>query len=127
MPEQHEPRFSETPGPTGGRSSTGVVDLLAAVLAFAFAVGLVLLLGRVGPLPAQLGFAGGAGVAASCVTAWRRLRRPEMRRWRCGQAVYRGRRITFVSAWGVEGQQPPAIEPSPAETTSSPPADREHQ
>jgi hypothetical protein len=83
---------------------------------------LTLLVDRTGQLSARLAFAGAAGLVAGGMTAWRRLRRPELRRWRSGQAIYRGRRVTMVSAWGVEGQPLPAIEPlATASTTPSAP------
>jgi hypothetical protein len=83
--------------------------------------GLALLADRTGQLPARLAFAAAAGLVAACGTTWRRLRRLELRRWRSGQAIYRGRRVTVVSAWGVEGQPPPTIEP-PAVTSTTTPA-----
>jgi hypothetical protein len=91
-------------------------DLLAFLGVLAFVAGLTLLVDRTGQLSARLGFAGAAGLVAGCVTAWRRLRRPGPRRWRSGQVIYRGRRMSLVSAWGIEGQPPPAIElPAAAE------------
>jgi hypothetical protein len=48
-----------------------------------------------------------AGLVAACGTRLWRLYRHDLRRWRRGQAIYRDRRITVVSAWGVEGQPPP--------------------
>jgi hypothetical protein len=80
---------------------------------------LVLLADRTGQVSSRLAFAGAAGLVAACMTAWRRLRRAELRRWRSGQATYRGRRVTLVSTWGVEGQPPPTVEP-PITTTPSP-------
>jgi hypothetical protein len=76
------------------------------------------LVDRTGQLSARLAFAGAAGLVAACVNAWRRLRRVELRRWRSGQVTYRGRRVTVVSAWGMEGQPPPAIEPDGTSMTT---------
>jgi hypothetical protein len=58
------------------------------------------------------------------MTAWRRLQRSGPRRWRSGQAVYRGRRVTVVSAWGMEGQPLLVIElPKGAKTAAEPSRD----
>ncbi len=104
----------------------GLIDLLAFLGALALVGGLALLVDRAGELSARLAFAGAAGLAAGCVASWRRLRRRELRRWRSGQAIYRGRRMTLVSAWGVEGQPPPMIDPPATETavTTTLPASR---
>jgi hypothetical protein len=96
-----------------------LADLLAFLGVLVLAGGLVLLVDRVGQLSSRLAFAGAAGLVAACMTAWRRLRRVELRRWRSGQAIYRGRRVTLVSAWGVEGQPPPTIEPPTTPTTDA--------
>ncbi len=122
MSEQYVPRPADTPVPAARRARVGLVDLLAFLGTLAFVSGLALLVDRTGQLSARLAFSGGAGLIAGCVTAWRRLRRLELRRWRSGQAIYRGRRVTVVSAWGVEGQPPPPIEPSAAPDTTTPPA-----
>jgi hypothetical protein len=103
-------RLRSTPAPRHARA--GLVDLLAFFGVLVLVGGLALLVDRTGQLSARLAFAGGAGLVAAAVTAWRRLRRLELRRWRSGQAIYRGRRVMVVSAWGVEGQLPLAIEPS---------------
>jgi hypothetical protein len=99
-----------------------VVDLLAFLGVLMLAGGLALLLGRTGQLSARLAFAGAAGLVAACVNAWRRLRRVELRRWHGGQASYRSRRVTVVSNWGVEGQQPPPVESAAAPDTTAPAA-----
>jgi len=101
-----EPRITDT---AAGQTHVGR-DLLALLGVLVFAAGLTLLIDRTGQFSARLGFAGAAGVVASCMTAWRRLRQPGPRRWRSGQVIYHGRRVTLVSSWGVEGQPPPAIE-----------------
>ena len=88
-----------------------VIDVLAFLGVLVFVGVLMFLVDRTGQLSARLAFAGAAGLVAGGVTVWRRLRRPELRCWRSGQAIYRGRRVTVVSAWGVGGQPPPAIEP----------------
>jgi hypothetical protein len=85
-------------------------DLLAFLGVLVFAAGLTLLVNRTGHLSARLGFAGAARLVAGCATAWRRLRRPGLKRWRSGQMIYHGERVTLVSAWGVEGQPPPTTE-----------------
>jgi hypothetical protein len=108
MSEQHKP--TDTAAQAAGSSRVGG-DLLAFLGALVFAAGLTLLVDRTGHLSARLGFAGAAGLVADCATAWRRLRRLGPHRWRSGQMIYRGDRVTLVSAWGVEGQPPPAIEP----------------
>ena len=111
MSEQGEHKATDTPAPTARHARASVADLLAVVGVLVLAGGLAFLLDRTGQLSARLAFAGAAGLVAACVNAWRRLRRVELRRWRSGQVTYRGRRVTVVSAWGVEGQPPPAIEP----------------
>jgi hypothetical protein len=107
MSEQHKP--TDTATRAAGLSRVGG-DLLAFLGVLVFAAGLTLLVNRAGHLSARLGFAGAAGLVAGCATAWRRLRRPGPHRWRSGQMIYRGGRVTLVSAWGVEGQPPPTIE-----------------
>ena len=122
MGTQCEPRAAD---PAGGHARIGAIDLLAFLGVLVFVGVLTLLVDRTGQLSARLAFAGAAGLVAGCVTAWRRLRRPELRRWRSGQAIYRGRRVTVVSAWGVEGQPLPTIEPpATASTTTSTPRAR---
>lgn len=103
--------------PTAGHARVGAVDLLAFIGVLVLVGVLTLLVDRTGQLSARLAFAGAAGLVVGGVTAWRRLRRPALRRWRSGQAIYRGRRVTVVSAWGVEGQPLPAIEPSATAST----------
>ena len=117
MSEQHE---STAAGQEYGHARAGAADLLAFFGVLVFAGGLALLVDRTGQLSARLAFAGAAGLVAAYVNAWRRLRRVELRRWRSGQVTYRGRRVTMVSAWGVEGQPPPAIEPSAPASTVTP-------
>ena len=121
MSEQYKPRVAGTPAPAARHAHAGLVDLLAFLGMLVLAGGLALLADRTGQLPARLAFAAAAGLVAACGTTWRRLRRLELRRWRSGQAIYRGRRVTVVSAWGVEGQPPPTIEP-PAVTSTTTPA-----
>jgi hypothetical protein len=112
-------RPRSTPVPRHARA--GLVDLLAFFSVLVLAGGLALLVDRTGQLSARPAFAAGAGLVAACMAAWRRLRRLELRRWRSGQAIYHGRRVTVVSAWGVEGQPPPAaIEPSAIPSTTTP-------
>ena len=110
MSEQYEPGAADTALSAARRARAGLFDLLAFLGVLVFASGLALLVDRSGQLSGRLAFAGGVGLVAGCVTAWRRLRRLELRRWRSGQVIYRGRRMTLVSAWGVEGQPPSAIE-----------------
>jgi hypothetical protein len=110
MSEQYQPEAANPAAAANGRTRVGVLDLVAFLGVLVFVGGLALLVDRSGQLSGRLAFAGAAGLVAGCVTAWRRLRRPEPRRWRSGQAVYRGRRVTVVSAWGVEGQPLPAID-----------------
>ena len=121
MSEQHEPRPAAIPAPAARHAHAGLVDLLAFLGVLALAGGLTLLADQSGPLSARLVFAGAAGLVAACVAAWRRLRRRELRRWRSGQIIFRGRRVALVSAWGVEGQQAPPIEPPSAPGSIMPP------
>ena len=120
MSEQDEHKATDIPAPAARHARASLADLLAFLGVLVLAGGLAFLLGHTGQLSARLAFAGAAGLVAACVNAWRRLRRVELRRWRSGQVTYRGRRMTVVSAWGVEGQPPPAIEPpaTPATTTA---------
>jgi hypothetical protein len=120
--EQYEPAGADTAAQPPRPARAGLVDLLAFLGVLVFAGGLALLVDRTGQLSARLALAGAAGLVAACVTAWRRLRRIELRRWRSGQAIYRGRRVTLVSAWGVEGRPPPAIEPPVGPRTTTPSA-----
>ena len=120
MSEQDEHKVTDTPAPAARHARASLADLLAFLGVLVLAGGLTFLLDRTGQLSARLAFAGAAGLVASCVNAWRRLRRVELRRWRSGQVIYRGRRVALVHAWGVEGQEPPAIEP-PAAPSSPPP------
>ena len=120
MPEQDEHKIADTPAPAARHARASLADLLAFLGVLVLAGGVVFLLDRTGQLSARLAFAGVAGLVAGCVNAWRRLRRVELRRWRSGQVMYRGRRMTVVSAWGVEGQPPPAIEPSAGPSTATP-------
>ena len=122
MSEQYEPTSADTAAQAPRHARAGLVDLLAFLGVLVFAAGLALLVDRTGQLSARLALAGAAGLVAACVTAWRRLRRTELRRWRSGQAIYRGRRVTLVSAWGVEGQPPPAIELPAIPSTTTPSA-----
>ena len=118
--EQYEPGAADTALPAARRARAGLFDLLAFLGVLVFASGLALLVDRSGQLSGRLAFAGGVGLVAGCVTAWRRLRRLELRRWRNGQVIYRGRRMTLVSAWGVEGQPPSAIESLAAKDSDEP-------
>ena len=118
MPGQDERKVADTPAPAARRARASLADLLAFLGVLVLAGGLALLIDRTGQLSARLAFAGAAGLVAACVTAWRRLRRVELHRWRSGQVTYHGRRVTLVSAWGVEGQPPPPIEPSTAPSTT---------
>ena len=106
------PSSGPSPDDGDGHARASLADLLAFLGVLVLAGALALLVDRTGQLSARLAFAGAAGLVAACVNAWRRLRRVELRRWRSGQVTYRGRRMTMVSAWGVEGQPPPAIEPA---------------
>jgi hypothetical protein len=110
MSEHHKTRVTDTTAQAIGHAHVGR-DLLALLGVLVFAAGFTLLVDRTGQLSARLGFAGAAGLVASCMTAWRRLRQPGPRHWRSGQVIYHGRRMMLVSSWGVEGQPPPAIEP----------------
>jgi hypothetical protein len=111
--EQHEPKVEAMTDQANFYARFGAIDLAAFLCVLLFVGALTLLVDRAGQLSARLVFAGAVGLVAGCLTAWRRLRRPRPRRWRSGQAIYRGRRVTLVSAWGVEGQPPPTIEPPP--------------
>ena len=121
MSEQSERKVTDTPAPTARNARASLADLLAFLGVLVLAGGLVFLLDRTGQLSARLAFAVAAGLVAGCVNAWRRLRRVELRRWRSGQVIYRGRRMALVHAWGVEGQEPPAIEPPAAPSSTTPP------
>jgi hypothetical protein len=112
MLERCETKDADTASPAEGHIRTVVADLLAFLGVLIFVGGLTLLADRVGQLSVRIVFSGAIGLVVGCVAAWRRLRRPKPRRWLSGQAVYRGRRVVVVSAWGVEGQPLPAIEPS---------------
>ena len=114
MSEPCEPSVPEASAPAGTRARGDVVDLLAFLGTLLLVGGVVLLVDSDRRLSARLVFAGAAGLAAGCVMAWRRLRRPEPRRFLTGQVVYRGARMSVVSAWGVHGQPLPAIEPPAA-------------
>ena len=116
MSDQGEQKVTDTQAPAARHARASLADLLAFLGVLVLAGVLAFLLDRTGQLSARLGFAGAAGLVAACVNAWRRLRRVELRRWRSGQVTYRGRRVTVVSAWGVEGQPPSAIEPPAAPT-----------
>jgi len=118
MSKQSERKIGDTAAPATRHARAGLVDLLAFLGVLVFAGGLALLVDHTGQLSARLAFAGAAGLVAACITAWRRLRRLELRRWRSGQASYHGRRVTVVSTWGVEGRPPPPIEPSAVSDTS---------
>jgi hypothetical protein len=122
MSEQGEHKVTDTPAPAARHARASLTDLLAFLGVLVLAGGLAFLLDRTGLLSARLAFTGAAGLVAACVSAWRRLRRVELRRWRSGQVTYRGRRVMVVSAWGVEGQPPPAIEPLAAPDTTAPAA-----
>jgi hypothetical protein len=115
MSEQDEHQAAGTPAQETRHAS--LADLLAFLGVLVLAGALALLVNRTGQLSARLAFAGAAGLVAACVNAWRRMRRVELRRWRSGQVSYRGRRVTMVSAWGVEGQPAAVIEP-PAGTST---------
>jgi hypothetical protein len=90
--------------PAGQGTRTGVIDLLAFLAVLTFVSVLML-------IHVRLAYTGIAGLAIGCMTVWARLRRPERRRWLSGQFMYRGRKFSIVSAWGVEGQAAPAVEP----------------
>jgi hypothetical protein len=122
MPEQDEHKVAGTSAPPTRHVRASLADLLAFLGVLVLIGGLAFLLDRTGQLSARLAFAGAAGLAASSVNAWRRLRRVELRRWRSGQLTYRGRRMTVTSAWGVEGQPLPTIEPPAIETATTLPA-----
>ena len=109
MSEPIEPRPSKATQPK--RERIDVIDLIAFLAVLAFVAGLVLLIDRGGEAPARLVLAGATGLVGACVAAWRRPRRSELRRWRNRQAVYRGRRVTFMSTWGTETQPPLALPP----------------
>ena len=81
MSEQREQRAADTTAPAAGHICVGLFDLMAFLWTLAFTGGLALLIHHVGQLSARLAFAGSAGLVAGCVTAWRRLRRLELRRW----------------------------------------------
>lgn len=119
MSGQDEHKVTDIPGPAARHARASLADLLAFLGVLVLAGGLAFLLDRTGQLSARLAFAGAGGLVAACVNAWRRLRRVELRRWRSGQVAYRGRRVTVVSAWGVEGQPPPVIELSAAPDTTA--------
>jgi hypothetical protein len=118
MSEQDEHQVADTPAQAARHAS--LADLLAFLGALVLAGALALLVNRTGQLSARLAFAGAAGLVAACVSGWRRLRRVELRRWRSGKVSYRGRRVTMVSAWGVEGQPAGVIEPPAGTSTVTP-------
>jgi hypothetical protein len=126
MSGQDERKLTDASAPSARHVRASLADLLAFFGVLVLAGGLAFLLDRTGQLSARLAFAAAAGLVAGCVNAWRRLRRTELRRWRSGQLTYRGRRLTMVSAWGVEGQpfptlEPPSmIEPQPWTNTATP-------
>jgi hypothetical protein len=98
MSEQDEHKVTDAPAPAARHARASLADLLAFLGVLVLAGGLAFLLDCTGQLSARLAFAGAAGLVAACVTAWRRLRRVELRRWRSGQVTYRGRRVTARSA-----------------------------
>lgn len=129
MPEQYETKAADTAAPPTRPQARGAAfDLLAFLGVLVFVGGLTLLIDHTGQFSARLVFSGAAGLVVSGVMAWRRLRRPGPHRWRSGQAVYHGRRVVVVSAWGVEGRPLPAIEP-PAVADAGVPAagDQRHE
>ncbi|ASW55094.1 hypothetical protein CIK06_14255 [Plantactinospora sp. KBS50] len=89
-----------------------MVDLIVFLAVLVFVAGLVLLIDRDGKVPAGLVLAGATGLVSACVTAWRRPHRPTLQRWRSGQAIYRGSRVTLTSTWGME-PRPPAGDAAP--------------
>lgn len=105
MKEQSELRHAGGTASAGQHARTGIIDLLAFLAVLAFVCVLMI-------IHVRLAYAGIAGLAIGCVTVWGRLRKPARRRWLSGQFMYRGRKFSIVSAWGVEGQAPPAVEPS---------------
>ena len=112
MSEHHESARAGTSAPTSSCSRASVIDLMAFLGVLAFAAGSVLLLtDHTAQTRGRLTLAATTALVVACMTAWRRLRRTAPRRWRSGQATYRGRRITVVSAWGVQGQPLPPLEP----------------
>ena len=119
MSEQDEHMVADTTAPAARHARASLADLLALLGVLLLASALALLIDRTGQLSARLAFAGAAGLVAACMNAWRRLRRVELRRWRSGQVAYPGRQVTMVSAWGVEGQPPPAIEPLTETSTTT--------
>lgn len=131
MSDQGEGKPEDIPVPAARPTRASLADLLAFLGVLVLAGVLVLLVDRIGQLSVRLAFAAAAGLVVACVNAWRRLRRVELRRWRSGQVTYHGRRVTLVSAWGVEGQPltattpVPAIEPS-ARTNPATPTRPEH-
>jgi hypothetical protein len=111
VPENYEPRVADQAARAGAHARIGTVDLLAFLGVLVFVGGVALLVDRTGQLSARLAFAGATGLVVGCMTVWQRLRLPRPSRWRNGQVTYRGRRVTVISAWGVEGQPPPTIDP----------------
>lgn len=107
MSEQPEPRVGATEDQAWSYARFDVIDLVAFVCVLLFTDGLTLLAARTSQLPVWSAFVGAGGLVTGYVTAWRRLRRLELRRWRSGQAVYLGSRVRIAYAWGVEGQPPP--------------------
>jgi hypothetical protein len=110
MSDHDERKSADIPVPPARPSRASLADLLAFLGVLVLAGALVLLVDRTGQLSVRLAFAAAAGLVVACVNAWRRLRRVELRRWHSGQVIYRSRRVTLVSAWGVEGQSAPAID-----------------
>ena len=119
MSEQDEHMAADTTAPAARHARASLADLLALLGVLVLAGALALLIDRTGQISGRLAFAGAAGLVAACMNAWRRLRRVELRRWRSGQVAYCGRKVTMVSAWGVEGQPPPAIEPLTETSTTT--------
>jgi hypothetical protein len=120
MSEEYEPGDVHTPVPAGGYRRVGVVDLLAFLGVLAFTGWLIVLLDPAGHLDARLIFVGAGGLVTCGTTTWRRLRQPELRRWRNGQAAYCGGRMTVTTTWGVEGQPPTVSQPPTSEAQDGP-------
>jgi hypothetical protein len=111
MSEQGAHKVTDTPAPAARHARASLADLLAFLGVLVLAGGIAFLLDRTGQLSARLAFAAGTGLAVGCGPRGGRLRRVELRRWRSGQAIDRSRRLTLVSASGMEGQPLPTIEP----------------
>ena len=118
------PAASSSPADAGAPGSGPVLDIRDLSIVYRTPAGDVRAVDQVNlALGAGevVGLAGesGSGKSTLAYGATRLLRAPAL--VTNGSVIYRGRRVTVVSAWGVEGQPPPAaIEPSAIPSTTTP-------